>query len=98
VATESMRCSCTGAHLDTLRWLNEHGCPWSGLVCFDAAAGGSIDVLSYLQQQGIDFNAAKLQTMLLRAGVYKKLAAYDSKVQIGLIHYTLATCTGLVKC
>jgi hypothetical protein len=65
-----------GAHADTLRWLHEHGCPWiPNGVYLSAAKGGSIDALSYLQQQGIEFTAERLTAMLLRAGAYSKLAA-----------------------
>jgi hypothetical protein len=46
-------------HTSTLRWLREHGCPWhSDGVRQAAAQGGSIDVLMYLQQQGIVFTTA----------------------------------------
>jgi hypothetical protein len=65
-------------HVDTLRWLHEHGCPWEAdEICIAAAESGSLDVLKYLQQHldAIDLNAAMLTEMLNVAGRYNKLAA-----------------------
>jgi hypothetical protein len=78
VAWHHLVCSVAarGSHLGTLRWLHEHGCPWSSrVICLDAAKGGSVGVLSYLQQQGVNFTATRLRDMLLSAGAHKKLAA-----------------------
>jgi hypothetical protein len=63
-------------HGSTLRWLHEHGCPWDarGIAQY-AVRGGSADVMTYLQQQGIVFTAGMLRDMLQMAGVYNKLAA-----------------------
>jgi hypothetical protein len=71
---------CNGAilhgHVDTLRWLRESGCPWNVTKVYRAAAvGGSVDVLLYLQQQGIMFTPAVLTDMLNAAGAHDKLAA-----------------------
>jgi hypothetical protein len=72
--------TCTEAainrHSSTLRWLREHGCPWDTKhIHVVAAQGGSIDVMVYLQQQGIVFTAGVLTEMLSYAGAYNHLAA-----------------------
>jgi hypothetical protein len=65
--------------VDTLRWLHEHGCAWSDrLVCVAAARGGSIDVLQYLFQQGVEVDSALLSRMLNAAGSRSKLPGTDS--------------------
>jgi hypothetical protein len=73
--------ACTfAAHsgkLHVVRWLHEHGCPWhiEYLLHF-AAAGGSINVLEYMQQQPeVVLTAALLTDMLNAAGANSKLAA-----------------------
>jgi hypothetical protein len=62
-------------HVDTLRWLQDNGCPWEPeKVC--EAAGGSVDIMLRLQQQGIvEFTPELLTRMLNTAGAYNKLAA-----------------------
>eukprot|EP00953_Heterococcus_sp_UTEX-ZZ885_P018917 10573-Heterococcus_DN1.PRE.2 len=41
-------------HYSTLRWLHKHGCPWyETSIALAAAEGCSVDVMVYLQQQGI---------------------------------------------
>jgi hypothetical protein len=63
-------------HVDTLRWLQEHNCPWEDeFVAHVAAQGGSIEVLAYLQQQGILATPAKLTSLLNIAGGNNHLAA-----------------------
>jgi tripartite-type tricarboxylate transporter receptor subunit TctC len=63
-------------HVSTLRWLQEHGCPWDAIdICASAAQGGSVDVLVYLQQQGIESTAEALTQMLKVAGANNHLAA-----------------------
>jgi hypothetical protein len=66
-----------GGHVDTLRWLHEHGCDWDvDEIRVEAARSGSLDVLTYLQQQDdIDWNTAALKDMLNAAGACNKLAA-----------------------
>jgi Ankyrin repeats (3 copies) len=55
-------------HIDTLRWLFEHGCPVDAeRVCTAAAKGGSIAILEYLQQQGLLSTAAQLTETLQSA-------------------------------
>jgi hypothetical protein len=55
-------------HLDTLRWLHEHGCPWNAHCIRTAAARtGSIAAIQYLQQQGVLSTAAQLTDMLQSA-------------------------------
>jgi hypothetical protein len=63
-------------HLNTLRWLHENGCPWhTDEMCRAAAAGGSIDVILYLQAQlgSASFDAAALDNMLHIAASHSKL-------------------------
>jgi hypothetical protein len=71
VCTEAAR----HGYASALRWLHEHGCPWdAGSIHIAAAAGGSVDMIVYLQQQGIVFTAEMLTSMLSIAGAYSKLA------------------------
>jgi hypothetical protein len=63
-------------HASILRWLREHDCPWDeDRMHTDAAEGGSVDVMLYLQEQGIVFDADMLVEMLNIAGAYNNLAA-----------------------
>jgi Ankyrin repeats (3 copies) len=63
-------------HVDTLKWLHEHGCPWHArTVCEEAAEGGSVDVMEYLQQEGLMETAVVLTNMLNAAGACNNLAA-----------------------
>jgi hypothetical protein len=51
------RTAAKHGHVATVKWLHEKGCPWdSNVICTDAAAGGSMEVLLYLKQQGCAFN------------------------------------------
>jgi hypothetical protein len=63
-------------HIDILRWLLDNGCPCdehkTGL---SAGEGGSIEVLTYMQQQGMLTSPALLTEMLDIAAVFDKLAA-----------------------
>jgi hypothetical protein len=47
-------------------------------VCVAAARGGSIDVLQYLFQQGVEVDSALLSRMLNAAGSRSKLPGTDS--------------------
>jgi hypothetical protein len=60
-----------------LRWLREHDCPWNeDSISNDAAEGGSVDALEFLQEEeGIEFTADMLTKMLLIAGANSKLEA-----------------------
>jgi hypothetical protein len=61
---------CQGGHLDTLRCLREHGCPWDeDQVRRRAARRGSVAILEYIQQQGLLTTTAQLTEMLNIAGV-----------------------------
>jgi hypothetical protein len=63
-------------HADLLRWLMDNGCPWEAeALCVDGAMGGSVEVLAYLQQQGLLTDPALLTDMLEQAGCREKLAA-----------------------
>jgi hypothetical protein len=73
--------ACNGAarfgRVNTLRWLQDNGCPWhAGKLCREAAEGSkasNVDVLIYLQEQGIA-SPAMLTVMLNSAGECTKLA------------------------
>jgi hypothetical protein len=68
--------AASNGHVDTLRWLREHGCPWiADVIRVSAAQGGRLDVMNYLQQQGIVEGPAVLTRMLNAAGAHDKLAA-----------------------
>jgi Ankyrin repeats (3 copies) len=71
----TLQAACEG-HVYLLRWLINSGCPWdvNGLRR-SAAGGGSIDVLAYLQQQGLLTDTATLTEMLDTAAVCNQLAA-----------------------
>jgi hypothetical protein len=61
-------------HLDTLRWLREHGCPWHvSDVCDNAAANGFPDVLDYVIEQGEVLDADVLTDALNWAGAFNRL-------------------------
>jgi hypothetical protein len=63
-------------HIDTLRWLHEHGCPFEvELVCEPAASHGTVEVMMFLQQIGLMSTPALLTEMLNSAGAYNTLAA-----------------------
>jgi hypothetical protein len=63
---------------NTLRWLHENGCPRNAEeICRAAAAGCSVEVMLYLQQQldSASFGAALLDNMLYIAASHDKLEA-----------------------
>jgi hypothetical protein len=61
-------------NLDMLRWFRQHGCPWdSGLIATDAAYNDSVELLEYLQHEGVVFSANKLQQLLNVAGAFNSL-------------------------
>jgi hypothetical protein len=63
-------------HVHTVRWLHENGCPWSAAhVCTAAAVSSSVDVMEYLQQQGLLAGSEVLTSMLNAAGTRNKLVA-----------------------
>jgi hypothetical protein len=65
-----------GGHVDTLRCLREHGCPWNAeVVRRNVAQKGSIAMMEYLQQQGLLATAAQLTAMLNIAAANNRLAA-----------------------
>jgi hypothetical protein len=91
-------CAAVDGHVDTLRWLHENGCPWNAAhTCEAAAAGGSIDVIEYVVQQGIVFTPELLTVMLNAAG--NKLAAAQWLRQQGaewpdLLYYLISRWSG----
>jgi hypothetical protein len=70
------------SHLDTLKWLQEHGCPCEfQRVCVAAAHGGCTAIMAHMlqQQQVVELPAAEhavlLTLMLNTAGIHERLAA-----------------------
>jgi hypothetical protein len=54
------------AHLPVLQWLHEHGCAWdAATICNDAAEGGSIEMLRYLNTCGLVFDADTMSSAAL---------------------------------
>eukprot|EP00953_Heterococcus_sp_UTEX-ZZ885_P029563 15686-Heterococcus_DN1.PRE.2 len=70
------RQAAAGGQLDTLRWLIDSGCPWEadGLRA-TAGESGSIEALTYLQQQGLLTRTEHLTDALEFAGGHGQLAA-----------------------
>jgi hypothetical protein len=55
-------------HVDLLRWLVDYGCPWDAQVSYHMAASlGSVEVLNYLQQQGLLTSTLVIGDLLMRA-------------------------------
>ena len=48
-------CKYAAAHLATLQWAREHGCPWDENTCQFAASGGHLDVLKWAPEHGCPF-------------------------------------------
>jgi hypothetical protein len=73
------RSTSAAAHIcdvELLRWFFNNGCPWHvEELCTAAAEGGSIEVLTYLQQQGVLTSTALLTGMLEAATDCNELAA-----------------------
>jgi hypothetical protein len=69
--------AAAGGHVDLLTWLVDNGCRWeTRQLCTAAAECGSIEVLTYLQQQGLLTSRALLTDMLdTAAAVRNELAA-----------------------
>ena len=92
-STRACNEAAVNGHADTLRWLREHGCPWTvKRVYLSAAQGGSLAVMTYLQEQGVLSTAAVLVEMLNVAGAYNNIAAADWLRQQGaewpaVLHY-----------
>jgi hypothetical protein len=63
-------------HVKVLHSLMHNGCPCDAReLCLSAAKGGSVQVLIYLQQQGMFRGVPMLTHLLSRAGAFSKLAA-----------------------
>jgi hypothetical protein len=74
--TRSAEDAAHGGHVDLLTWLVDNGCPWDAQdLCWHTAYGGSVEVLQYLQQQGLLTSMAVLNDMLMTATIY---AEYDA--------------------
>ncbi len=44
-----MRTAAEGGHLEVLKWARANGYEWNKEVCREAAIGGRLDVLNYVQ-------------------------------------------------
>jgi hypothetical protein len=67
--------ACHG-HVDVLHWLCDNSCPWEAReLCVSAAQGGSVAVLTHLQQQGLLDSVALLTELLDEAAMACELAA-----------------------
>eukprot|EP00953_Heterococcus_sp_UTEX-ZZ885_P009499 5592-Heterococcus_DN1.PRE.1 len=63
--TDACHDAARNGHVHTLKWLHEHGCPWHAVTVREKAAeGGHVDVIAYLQQEGLLNTAAVLRDML----------------------------------
>jgi hypothetical protein len=72
----SITTAAHGGHVDLLRWLVDNGCPYDRqYLCRIAATGGSVEVLLYLQQQGLLTTSAELTDTLDIAIYYWQFAA-----------------------
>jgi hypothetical protein len=66
--------AAASGNLGLLRWLMDNGCPWyAGFLCMSAAQGDGIEVLLYLQQEGL-LTSATLTDALRAAGSFDKFA------------------------
>jgi hypothetical protein len=67
--SDACRKAADKGHLDTLRWLREHGCPWVlGAICADASFNGYTEIFDYVIEQGEVLSAFELTYCLNRAG------------------------------
>jgi hypothetical protein len=74
--TSACGLASVGGHLNTLRWLREHDCPWDVRdVCFNAVETSYVDILDYVMEQGQVLDAELLTAVLNHAGAYNQLAA-----------------------
>jgi hypothetical protein len=71
--TSSMNEAAHDGHVDLLHWLVDSGCPWDAQdLCWHAAHGSSVEVLKYLQQQGLLTSMVVLRDLLMAAAIYSK--------------------------
>jgi hypothetical protein len=74
--------AAAAGNVEVLRFMHEHDCPWNRAAVRTAAAqSGSIEVMSYLQQEGLLYTVPKLTEMLKVAASHNNLEA--SKCQQG---------------
>ena len=73
--SEATAFAALGGHLDVLRYLHEHGCPWDKLTCQYAAQGGHLEVLRYAHEHGcpLDVHACNLAAQHSNLDVLKYL-------------------------
>jgi hypothetical protein len=73
---DTIGCTAFFGHYELLRWLWEHGCPHDDRqIGATAAQGGSVHILEYLVEQGLEWSQSMLNAMLLCAGLKGKLEA-----------------------
>jgi hypothetical protein len=53
-------------HVEMVKWLHNHGCPWDTLTCSSAARSGHLRVLQWAREHHCPWNA---ETTWLRAGI-----------------------------
>jgi hypothetical protein len=74
--TNSTNNAAMSGDLELLRWFLDSGCPWDARrLCTSATAGGSVEMLVFLQQQILLTRAADVTYMLGYAAEHNKLAA-----------------------
>eukprot|EP00953_Heterococcus_sp_UTEX-ZZ885_P038813 19911-Heterococcus_DN1.PRE.2 len=68
--------AAAAGNVEVLRFMHEHDCPWNRAAVRTAAAqSGSIEVMSYLQQEGLLYTVPKLTEMLKVAASHNNLEA-----------------------
>jgi hypothetical protein len=81
--TATCRAAANG-HIELLRWLVDNGCPWDARDLRNVGAQvGRVEVLIYLQQQGLLTSATMLSRMLDMARTLERHAAAQWLTQHG---------------
>ena len=61
-------------NFELLRWFRQHNCPWwVEDLAHQAAQDGSIALLEYMQQEGVEFTVELLTELLSVAGAFNRL-------------------------
>jgi hypothetical protein len=72
----STSAAALGGYLDLLRWFIDNSCPWNVHALYaEAAQGGSVEVLTYLQQHNMLTSTANLSCLLDLAACFNRLSA-----------------------
>eukprot|EP00953_Heterococcus_sp_UTEX-ZZ885_P002156 1680-Heterococcus_DN1.PRE.2 len=68
--------AAVNGHIELLRWLVDNGCPWDASdLCKIAVQRSSVELLMFLQQEGVLTSATMLSRMLREANTRQKHAA-----------------------